>query len=66
MREQIHVRVEPATRLGLRALAAVGHVSANDVASGMLDDAVRDRLAADELARLVLANLRLAEREPAS
>ena len=33
----------------------------------MLDDAVRvNALIADELARLVLANLRLAEREPAS
>ena len=66
MREQIHVRVEPETRLGLRALAAVGHVSAGTLAAGMLDDAVRKRLDRNELARLVLANLRRAEQETAS
>ena len=66
MREQIHVRVEPATRLGLRALAAVHHSSVAGVASEILGAAVDNRLAGDELARLVLAQLQLANREPVS
>ena len=66
MRDQIHVRVEPATRLGLRALAAVRHSTVGAVAAEMLDAAVSEQLAGHELARLVAANLRTAERESAS
>lgn len=66
MRDQIHVRVEPATRIGLRALAAVRHTTMDAIAADILDGAVRDRLAADELARMVALNLDVAERESAS
>ena len=67
MREQIHVRVEPATRLGLRALAAVGHVSAERRSPPeCLTTPSATGSIADELARMVLANLRLAEQETTS